>query len=228
MKILILSDIHANLEALQSVRETYDELWILGDVVNYGPDPKETIEAVMSKASIVIQGNHDHAVGCDDDSHWSPHFREVAEAARRFTSAQLDDSQKAWLRQLPLTAKLERDGVRFHLIHATPSDPHYGRIDIDDDAWLAELETIDADVLLVGHSHVPFIRELGSKTIVNPGSVGQPRTGDKRASYAVWENGRFSLHQCEYPVEATVEKLKTIGFPSSVESKLISALRGDS
>jgi Calcineurin-like phosphoesterase superfamily domain len=98
VKLLILSDIHGNLDALHAIRESYDELWVLGDIVNYGPEPREALEAVRATASIVVQGNHDHAVGHCDDSRWSARFREVAEATRRFTSSQLSAAQKAYLR----------------------------------------------------------------------------------------------------------------------------------
>jgi predicted phosphodiesterase len=128
VKLLILSDIHGNLDALRAISEPYDELWVLGDVVNYGPQPRETLEAVRATASVVVQGNHDHAVGHCDDSRWSARFREVAEATRRFTSSQLSGAQKAYLRSLPVKVQAEREGVRFYLTHATPSDPHYGRI----------------------------------------------------------------------------------------------------
>jgi predicted phosphodiesterase len=92
VKLLILSDIHGNLDALHAIRASYDELWVLGDIVNYGPEPREALEAVRATASIVVQGNHDHAVGHCDDSRWSARFREVAEATRRFTSSQLSGS----------------------------------------------------------------------------------------------------------------------------------------
>jgi putative phosphoesterase len=161
VKLLILSDIHGNLDALHAIRESYDELWVLGDIVNYGPEPREALEAVRVAASIVVQGNHDHAVGHCDDSRWSARFREVAEATRRFTSSQLSAAQKAYLRSLPVKVQVEREGLRFYLTHATPSDHHYGRIAADSDDWVAELERLDADVLLVGHSHVPFIRRIG-------------------------------------------------------------------
>jgi predicted phosphodiesterase len=158
VKLLILSDIHGNLDALDAIREPYDELWVLGDVVNYGPQPKETLGIVMAEASVVVQGNHDYAVGHDDDSRWSARFREVAKATRRFTSSQLSDPEKAWLRSLPLNAQVEREGVRFYLTHATPSDPHYGRIAADSDKWIAELEKIDADVCL---SDIPMCHLYG-------------------------------------------------------------------
>ena len=119
----------------------------------------------MATASIVVQGNHDHAVGHCDDSRWSARFREVAEATRRFTSSQLSGAQKAYLRSLPVRVQVEREGVRFYLTHATPSDPHCGRIAPNLDDWVAELERLDADVLLVGHSHVLFIRRIGATQI---------------------------------------------------------------
>ena len=225
MKLLILSDIHGNLDALDAICEPHDELWVLGDVVNYGPEPIETLERVKATASVVVQSNHDYAVGYDDDSRWSARFREVAEATRRFTSSQLSSPQKAWLRSLPVSAQVERKGVRFYLTHATPSDPHYGCIAADSDEWTAELKRIDADVLLVGHSHVPFIRRIGRKLIVNPGSVGQSRSGNARASYAIWDDGAFILRTEYYPVETTIAKLRLLGFKEPVEQELVATLR---
>ena len=119
----------------------------------------------------------------------------------------------------------EREGARFYLTHATPSDPHYGRIAPNLDDWVAELERLDADVLLVGHSHVPFIRRIGGTVIVNPGSVGQPRSGDARASYAVWDDGEFILRKAQYPIETTIAKLKLLGFKETVEQELAATLR---
>ena len=225
MKLLILSDIHGNLDALHAIRESYDELWVLGDIVNYGPPPRETPQAVRATASVVVQGNHDHAVGHCDDSRWSARFREVAEARRRFTSSQLSGAQKAYLRSLPVKVQVEREGVRFYLTHATPSDPHYGHIAADSEDWIAETGRIDTDVLLVGHTHVPLIRRIGRKLIVNPGSVGQPRSGDARASYAVWDDGEFILRKALYPVETTIAKLKLLGFKETVEQELATTLR---
>ncbi|WP_063748565.1 metallophosphoesterase family protein [Methylobacterium nodulans] len=123
MKLVIISDIHGNLDALQALPEGYDELWVLGDLVNYGPQSREVVEEIREKASLIVQGNHDHAVGHDDDSRWSARYRVLAETTRRHTSSILSDWQKAYLRDLPLHAQAVREGVRFHLTHATPSDP---------------------------------------------------------------------------------------------------------
>lgn len=225
MKIVIISDIHGNLDALEALTETYDELWVLGDLVNYGPQPREVTEAVRTRADLVIQGNHDFAVGHEDDSRWSARYRAMAEATRRYSSAQLSAEQLQYLRDLPLWVEVEREGVRFHLTHATPSDRHYGRLAPNDDGWIAEVAGLAADVLLVGHSHVPFIRQIGDTTIVNPGSIGQPRSGEARASYAVWEHGRFELRSFHYPVESTIARLKALSFPPAVEGELAMILR---
>ena len=231
MKIAIISDIHGNLDALQvffesqAAFENFDELWVLGDQVNFGPQPREVLEILRERTDIAIQGNHDHAVGFDDDSRWTPQFRAMAEATRRHTSAELSGEQKRYLRELPLTVEVERDGTRFQLVHATPSDPHYGYLLADAEGWAAELDSVDADVLLVGHTHTPFIRRIGSKTVVNPGSIGQPRRGKPRPSYAVWQDGVFELRSYDYPIEATVAKLRKLGHPPEVEAELVRILR---
>ncbi|KRE02365.1 phosphoesterase [Bosea sp. Root670] len=225
MKIAIISDIHGNLDALRAFSETYDELWVLGDQVNFGPQPREVIEIIRDRADIAIQGNHDHAVGFDDDSRWTPKFRAIAEATRRHTSAKLSEEQKLYLRELPLAVQAVREGTRFQLVHATPSDPHYGYLLEDADGWAAELESVDADVLLVGHTHMPFIRRIGNKIVVNPGSIGQPRGGKPRPSYAVWQDGAFELRSFDYPIESTVAKLEALGHPPEVEAELVRILR---
>lgn len=223
MKLVIISDIHGNLDALRALPERFDELWVLGDLVNYGPQPREVVEDLIGRASLIVQGNHDHAVGHDDDSRWSARYRQMSETSRRHTAAALTGEQKAHLRDLPVRVHAEREGVRFHLTHGTPSDPHYGRCAPQD--WPRELEAVDADVLLVGHSHVPFLGRFGSRTVLNPGSIGQPRAGSPEASYAVWEDGAFSLRSFAYPVEQTVLKLKGLAFPPAIEDELAMILR---
>lgn len=224
MKLVIVADIHGNYDALRALPEDYDELWVLGDLVNYGPQPREVVDEVIKAAALVIQGNHDHAVAHDDDSRWTSRYRAMAEATRRYTSAVLSDTQKAYLRGLPVQARAERDGCRFHLVHAMPSDPFYGRCPPDGEGWASEIEAVDADVMLVGHSHTPFLRRIGGKLLLNPGSIGQPRTGRPVANYAVWQDGEFALKSFAYPVEATVHKLKALAFPPVVEAELVSIL----
>ena len=127
MKLVIVADIHGNYDAWRALPEDYDELWVLGDLVNYGPQPGEVIDEVREKASLAVQGNHDHAVAHDDGSKWTSRYRTMAEATRKYTSSILNAAQKAYLRTLPLQAEAERDGCLFHLVHAMPSNPLYGR-----------------------------------------------------------------------------------------------------
>lgn len=224
MKLIVAADIHGNYDAWRALPEDYDELWVLGDLVNYGPQPREVVEDVMKRASLVVQGNHDYAAAHDDDTQWSARYRAMAEATRRYTSSALSDLQKAYLRTLPTQAQAERDGFRFHLVHAMPSSPFYGRCPPDADAWVTEIDTLAADILLVGHSHTPFIRRIGNKMVVNPGSIGQPRTGKALANYAVWRDGGFELKSFTYPVEATVTKLRALAYPRNIEAELVNIL----
>src|ERR1035437_7233445 len=106
MKLLIVSDIHAKLEALQAVlAESHDELWVLGDLVNYGPNPSEVVDLVRRNASVVVQGNHDYAVGGGSDPQCSSAFREMARVMQNYTEPLLNADQRALLRALPRTAE---------------------------------------------------------------------------------------------------------------------------
>jgi protein phosphatase len=225
MKLVVVSDIHGNYDAWRALPEDYDELWVVGDLVNYGPQPAEVVAEVMERATLVVQGNHDNAVGYEDDSLWTPRYRMIAETTRRFTSSVLSDAQKAYLRNLPLHAKAERFGKRFHLTHAMPSNPLYGRCPPDGDQWAAEIDAVAADILLVGHTHVPFMRMIGDRILLNPGSVGQPRAGGSLASYAVSCNGEWELKTYRYPVEETITKLRALSLPQPVESELVGILQ---
>lgn len=225
MRIAILSDIHANLEALQSVPGSYDELWVLGDLVNYGPEPSEVLEFVGRNATVVISGNHDFAVGRGTDPKCSPAFRAMSETMQQYTESVLSDDQKAYLRQLPSSARREVGGRRFFLCHATPFDPLFRYGPAESAFWAEEAARVDADVLLVGHTHVPFILDIGAQRVVNPGSVGQPKHGRCEACYAVWEDGDIALRSVSYDVEATVAKLLALPIDKSIANQLAAVLR---
>ncbi len=224
MKIVIISDLHANLEALEALAESYTELWVLGDLVNFGPDPAEVVEFVRERVTVIVRGNHDHAVGYDTDPRCIARYQKMADFTRKYTASVLNEGQKQFLRDLPLQGKLRRQNTHFYLCHAGPSDPLYGYIPPDSPEWNRELEALHTDVLLVGHTHVPLMRLIGEKLIVNPGSLGQP-TGKPEACYAVWEDGSFQLKTYSYAVEKTVAKLRTLSFPQDVEEDLVHILR---
>jgi putative phosphoesterase len=225
MKIVVISDLHSNFDALSALPELGDELWVLGDLVNYGPMPSEVVSYVRAHSETVIRGNHDHAVGFDVDPRCTPRYAEMADRTMQYSKASLDQDATAYLRELPLTRVLERDGHRFCLCHAIPSNPLYGYSPGDSDLWPKELEQVDADFLLVGHTHAPFIRRLGTKTIVNPGSLGQPKTGKPDACYAVWEDGKFQLKQFAYPVERAVQRIEQLPVPPDIRRDLATVLR---
>jgi predicted phosphodiesterase len=125
MKIFIISDLHANFEALSLLPSDYDELWVLGDLVNYGPDPALTIEFVRLRASMVVRGNHDNAVGYGSDYRCSPRFQRMAEAMGSYTRSMLSAEDKQYLRGLPACARRRVGSQVFFLCHATPSDLLY-------------------------------------------------------------------------------------------------------
>ena len=226
MRICIISDLHANLEALSALPRDYDELWVLGDLVDYGPNPAETIEFVRSHASTVVRGNHDNAVGFGAKCGCSPRFREMAEATRQCTTSALSANDREFLRNLPTCACRQIDGRIFFLCHATPSNPLYEYRAPDSPQWTREEESsAGADVILAGHTHLPFARTFVERIVANPGSLGQSKAGDPRARYAVWQDDHIELKAYEYPVEKTVEKILALRLTEEVKHDLVSVLR---
>jgi protein phosphatase len=149
----------------------------------------------------------------------------MANATMQFSNAELDEEAKQFLRGLPKTRILERDGKRFLLCHAIPSDPLFGYCPQDSERWRQEVESIQADYLLVGHTHTPFIEPVGQTTVVNPGSLGQPKTGKPDACYAVWEDGQFELKQFSYDLERTLERIQHMPVPTGIQRDLATVLR---
>jgi putative phosphoesterase len=225
MRIVIISDLHANADALAALNEPYDELWVLGDLVNYGPEPEAVIDQVRRRATLIVSGNHDYAVGHASDPRCSPPFRAMAEATQRYTMTRLSDEDKAYLRGLPLTLTCVRDGRRVYLCHATPSDPLFAYCPPDSPQWIEEVAHVDADIVLVGHTHLPFINRIGLRQVVNPGSLGQPKHGGPQASYAVWQDGEITLRTVAYPLERTIHKLQQLPLPTDIVNALAHLLQ---
>ena len=224
MRILIVSDLHANAEALEILPRDYDELWILGDLVNYGPSPVEVIEFARAKASLIVRGNHDHSVGFAEDPRCSARFRAMAEATGRYTSSVVTEAQKRFLRELPTQAERQVDGARFLACHAVPSNPLYEYCARDSARWHEEVLLMTADILLTGHTHVPFDRTIGGKRIINPGSLGQPKHGQPEACYAIWDSGRVTQHASLYAVEKTIRKIEALPVPEEIRRDLCAVL----
>lgn len=221
MKVLIISDIHANLEALQTVlAEPHDELWVLGDLVNYGPNPSEVVDLIRGNGSLVVQGNHDYAVGTGSDPQCGAAFREMAHAMQIYTEPLLSSDQRSYLSSLPQTAERAVDGHRFFSCHAAPTGPLFKYCPAEPALWAKEIEGLEADIVLTGHTHMQFTMNVGKQQVVNPGSVGQPKQNAPMACYALLENGRLSLHSCRYPVDDTVKKIYSLPVPTEIRRQL--------
>jgi putative phosphoesterase len=231
MKIQIISDVHSNYEALLAVAEAekhVDQIWCLGDLVDYGPQPADVVQWVRHHVRLCVRGNHDFALAFQEDCRCSQAFREMSVASRAMNRALLSPEQIAWLQLLPATKDVVLDHRRFRLAHGAPNGDPY-RYDLTPslaDAALAEVvKEFTADVFLCGHTHLPMARKLGKRMFVNPGSVGQQHDGDPRASYAIWQDGAIKLHRVCYDVEATVRKLHASALPPAIAKQLAHVLR---
>lgn len=204
MRGLLISDIHANPWALRAVEQqagVVDFILCAGDCVNYGPAPWEVIDWLRDRQAWVVQGNHDYAVVTGDDPRASSAKQPIALAMRDWTKHHLRPDHINYLASRPKTRVAEFGGTQFRIIHGTPFGPLYDyRLtpQISDAELDAMLAGMNADVLVVGHTHLPLIRQRHTVCVVNPGSVGQPLDGDPRAAYAIYEDGQIRLERAAY------------------------------
>lgn len=213
MRILVVSDIHANWPALAAIREPHDICLCLGDLVDYGPDPGPCVRWAMENAHHTIRGNHDHGVAQGVPVRGERGYRYLTRASRPLMWNALGVEERRFLLRLPLTRRFTIDGRRFLLVHATPRDPLDEYVMRDPEAWARRVEGAEADVVCVGHTHMQFSINAGGTLVVNPGSVGQPRDGDPRAAYAVIDGGTVELKRVAYPIEETVARLEASTMP---------------
>ena len=235
--LALISDVHANLEALGTVlravkKEHVSGILFLGDIVGYGPDPDECIDLVQSVSSILVGGNHDWAaVGLTD----SFSFNRYARHAIEWTAETLSDAHHAFLRTLPFKATVRDKNIL--LVHSSPIEPerwHY--ISSIHDA-IGYFTGFRERICCVGHSHVPFIVERsssgeiqghgtyckiskGSRYLINVGSVGQPRDGDPRAAYALMNDDEIKIKRVSYDIVITQKKMRKAGLPEYLIDRL--------
>ena len=242
MRYLLLSDLHSNLEALEAALhhardEVRDGVLVLGDIVGYGPDPNAVIEILRGLSGLVaVRGNHDKvAAGLERGET----FNAAARAAAEWTSRELTDGNRAFLRALP-RGPLEFSPGRL-LSHGTP---------LDEDLYLLEegtarrcFDEVPFDLCFFGHSHFPcafsldgprvaleaargerttFSLQAGRRYLINPGSLGQPRDRNPRACYALYDDGTASVtvHRVAYPLESTRDKILRAGLPTVLGDRL--------
>ena len=239
MKILLLSDIHANLTALEAVMVNVaklapiDAIWVSGDTVGYGPDPNECIELVRENANMVVAGNHElAAIGKLS----TEEFNAYAAAAADWTQKSLTDSVAEYIAEMPL--RLEHGD--FTLVHGSPRDPVWEYL-LTDDGFRANLDHFETPGCVVGHSHMQFMVQIpddgamvvraeqdvvvnigDDRFFINPGSVGQPRDGDPRAAYAIYDEGErtVTFKRVEYDIGATQKRMESAGLPEVLADRL--------
>jgi len=237
MRVAVISDVHANYRALEAVleqidAERVDAVWCLGDTVGYGPRPNKCCEAVSSRSSYSLVGNHDLVVlgelSISD-------FNDDAAEAAIWTSQVLTQESRAFLE--PLQPAGEVAGV--DLFHASARDPVWEYV-LTEEAARGTFELSDASLVLVGHSHVALALsdngdritggvalagsevELEGRWLLNPGSVGQPRDGDPRAAWLLLDldRGLAAFRRVSYAIEQTQAEMRKLGLPAPLAARL--------
>jgi predicted phosphodiesterase len=259
-RIALFSDVHGNSAALDAVladirSRGVEETYCLGDLVGYGPDPTGVVERVRSLGIPTIRGNYDDGVGNRRGTCGCYYVTEQAKtdgaASYEFTERALDDADHAWLAALPDDIRLEQDGVRMLLAHGSPRKINEYLLLDRQDAQLARLaEQAGADVVCVGHVHIPYHRSLqdangGSVHYVSSGSVGKPKDGDPRAGWVELvlgdrdevesaASGDASLgaagstnvwigvitHRVDYDIDKVTAAMRTAGLPETLAEAL--------
>ena len=225
MRILLVADIHANWAALGAVTEPHDVCLCLGDLVDYGLEPTPCVHWARDKARVTVRGNHDHGVAQNVPVAGRNGYKFLTSVTRPLSRARLGPAELRFLAKLPVTRLLTLDKTRFFLVHATPRDPLDEFAPAEAEFWQRRLQNVDADVICVGHTHQPYVLEVGNKLVINPGSVGLPRDGDPRASYAVIENFKVELRRVDYPIEDTVRTVEQSNLAEAAKARLIEAFR---
>lgn len=231
MKVLVISDIHANLTALESVLNDagdFTSVWCLGDLVGYGPDPNECIELVASLPNLTcILGNHDAAtLKLIDVGSFNPEAR----AGILWTQENLNPANSEFLQELPERAVMDH----ITLVHGSPRQPIWEYL-LDTRTATTNFDHFDTAYCFVGHTHLPVVYHLpdeaisahlivpenstqlalAPRAIINPGSVGQPRDRDPRAAYAILDLEQYTweCHRAIYDIHSVQERMQAAGMP---------------
>jgi predicted phosphodiesterase len=236
VKVAVIADIHSNLEALEAIladAKNLKETWCLGDVVGYGPNPNECCEIIKERAKHCVAGNHDRGVLGKIEISW---FNTWAIEAIKVTRKILEEKNKNFLENLTTIKKLGE----IVLVHGSVKNPLTDYI-FETHQAEENFSSFGERICFVGHTHYPviFVKENGiveivphfqkkikfkkdCRYIINPGAVGQPRDGDWRASYGIFDNQSltFEWKRVEYPVKKTQEKMKQLGLPQFLIQRL--------
>jgi len=227
VRVAFISDVHSNLEALEAVLDEVGKLKVFccGDIVGYGASPNEVVRIIRQIGATCVLGNHDQASLQGDVGDFNPR----AAMAAIWTSKNLSDESRAFLASLPREVSTEIGGKRLYMAHGSPDDTMWEYVlpSTHSDLFDYYLQKVGADAMALGHTHQAFEwRSDDGRIVFNPGSVGQPRNGDTRASFAVLkvEAGELQLEtkKVEYDVERAAKKILESGLPPSLASQLFS------
>jgi putative phosphoesterase len=235
-RVAVITDIHANLPALQAALARIDELAIDsvycgGDLVGYGPHPNEVCELIAEREIPTIYGNYDHAIARDLDdcgcAYITPRDRELGQGSVEWTLAHTDRRSKDFMRDLPFELHFPVGTTDVHLVHGSPRKVKY--LFEEKPARLYErLAAAETDqVLVFGHTHKPWVHEYGGVLFVNCGSVGKPKDGDPRGAFAVLsatgEGIDVTIERVEYDAEAVAREVAASGLPAEFADSLVAA-----
>jgi putative phosphoesterase len=235
--VAVITDIHANLPALQAALARISGLGIErifcgGDLVGYGPHPNEVCALIQELEIPTIYGNYDYAIARDLDdcgcAYITPHDRELGQQSVIWTLAYTDQRSKDFMRELPFDLRLQLGGSDIHLVHGSPRKVNEYLFE-DKPARLYErlAAAEEADVLVFGHTHKPWDHTYGGVRFVNCGSVGKPKDGDPRAAFAILDasSGRLevTIERVEYDAAAVAAEVAAAGLPGEFAEKLVAA-----
>jgi putative phosphoesterase len=236
-RIAVITDIHANLPALEAVLEAtnrtdVDAVYCGGDLVGYGPHPNEVCALIEKRGIPTIYGNYDYAIARDLDdcgcAYRDRHERELGQLSVEWTLAHTDRRSKDFMRGLPFDLRFDLGDKRVRLVHGSPRKVNE-YLFADKPARTFERIAAGADghVLVFGHTHQPWINEYGGVLFVNCGSVGKPKDGDPRAAFAVLEldEGQVmaEIDRVAYDADAVARELAQVGLPGEYAEKLVLA-----
>jgi putative phosphoesterase len=226
MRIGILSDIHANITALEAVlddlkQQQVETVYCLGDLVGYAAFPNEVIDRIRRDGTPTIMGNYDDGVGFDRDecgcAYRDPEEQRLGDLSLRWTQRTVTSDRKAFLRSLRPEIRFEADGKRFRLVHGSPRRMNeYLFEDRPLSSFQRLAATSDAAVLIFGHTHKPYMRRVDNVLFVNAGSIGKPKDGDPRACYVVMDTTGdvdVEFRRIAYDVDAAANAIRESSLP---------------
>jgi len=227
MKLIILSDVHANWPALEAVlgaEPEFDAVVFCGDIVGFGPCPVECVRWLLANAHYAVRGNHDNAIVSNQDCRCQGTFRELGCVTRAWHRTLLGEPERTFLCGLPGLNWFEWQGRHFRVAHATPFGGLFDYVPLDD--WNGRVRELAEDFVLLGHSRVQGVRRFGAPTVVNPGSVGLARDYPGQACYAVFADDRVTLKRTPYDVDRVVRLLSQAPLDEWVFDGLVDLFTG--